>query len=193
MMNQDMNKQSCTMTIFNGTVNKNLRASFGYQFYKNDGVIKYPSIRMTDKGTIVINHSFSLTINQEFGQPGIFIPGKQWNQFCTLLEKTIKLVSESLYDLYPDIGQSEFSIDSRTLDRFKIEKACSTAGISMYPDVWVGEESSCFPAIQINTSVGNCTMMKIPLEDAIPLSSTLNKIDPNMYCLSMLEMIKSMK
>lgn len=91
------------------------------------------------------------------------------------------------------MDSSEFDIDSRTLDRFKTEKACSSAGMSMYPDIWVSKESQTYPAIQINTTFGQCTSLKIPLEDAIPLNSLLKKVDPIQYGLGIIEAMESIR
>lgn len=182
-----------SMTIFTGAINKDLRVTFGYTYTSDNGEGKYPTVRMSDRGTIIINHSYSLTLNTDYSTQGLFIVGKDWERFCVLLEKTIKLISESLYELYPEIDSTEFTVDSRTLDRFKVEKACTSGGMSMYPDIWVSKDGQTYPAIQINTSIGSCTTMKLPLEDAIPLSRALNKIDPNLYGLNIIEAMESMR
>ncbi len=182
-----------TMTLFNGSINKELRAVFGYKYVLNSPDGKYKSVKTTERGTIILNHSYSLTINQTYDVMGIFIPGKDWERFCVLLDKTVKLVSDNLYELFPNVDSSEFDIDSRTLDRFKTEKACSSAGMSMYPDIWVNKESQTYPAIQINTTFGQCTSLKIPLEDAIPLNSLLKKVDPIQYGLGIIEAMESIR
>lgn len=187
------NMKNFTMTLFNGSINKELRAVFGYKYVLNSPDGKYKSVRMTDRGTIILNHSYSLTINQTYDVMGIFIPGKDWERFCVLLDKTVKLISDNLYELFPNVDSSEFDIDSRTLDRFKTEKACSSAGMSMYPDIWVSKESQTYPAIQINTTFGQCTSLKIPLEDAIPLNSLLKKVDPIQYGLGIIEAMESIR
>ena len=182
-----------SMTIFSGSVNKDFHVTYGYRFMFNSHDAKYPTVKETDKGTIVINQSYSLSLFESYNGGGLFIPGKDWERFCSLLEKTVKLISENLYDLYPNVDSHELDIDHRTLDRFKTEKACSTGGMSMYPDVWVNKENETFPAIQMNTSIGSCTTIKVPLEDAVPLVAALKRIDPNLYGLGIIEAFNVIK
>ena len=99
------------------------------------------------------------------------------------MSKAIKLVSENLFEIFPNISKTEFEADERVLERFQTEKALSVAGMTAMPATWVNAQSECFPAIKIESKHGCVT---IPLEDAIPLEAMLNGFDPIVYSLTML-------
>lgn len=180
-------RKSYTIRLYSGTINKSLLVNYGYTYIPRSYEEKYPTAKITDKGNVVINHSYSLTISEGFDRPRVFIPGRLWFQFVTLLEKTVLRMSESLYELFPDLNKSEFEIDSRTLERYQTEKACSTAGITMVPTVYINETHECFPAIKIMTAEYGVAM--IPLEDAIPFSAMLSRIDPIAYGMNLMSIM----
>ena len=71
---------------------------------------------------------------------------------------------------------------------FQTEKAIQTAGITMVPDIWVDETQQCFPAIKCTTT-RYPSGVRIPLEDAKALSTTLNCFDPHIYGLVLLGLL----
>lgn len=178
-------KKNINMRMYSGSINKDLMVNYCYTYIPNgEPDNKFPTFKTTAKGTKIIDHTFGLAISEGFNMSRLFIPGRIWHSFVSLLDKTIKAITESLYEIFPDINKSEFEVDSRVLERFQTEKACSTAGMSMTPGVWVDKSSQCYPAIRISTPFDG--ILVIPLEDAIPLSKILNNIDPLLYGLQLL-------
>lgn len=172
-------------TLFRGIIDKDLKVILNYQFEEGG---QFQTILKHTNGKIYINPSYALSITEGFGKPNIFIPGNRYYQFLSLLNNTIKAISENLYQLFPNIGKVEFDIDSRTLERFQTEKALSTAGMTMMPAVWVDTTSSSYPGIRISTNINNSSIC-IPFEDAIPINKMLDTFDPNAYSLSMLRIL----
>lgn len=169
--------------LFKGSMespNKNLTVSYIYNF-EQDG--KYVTLKETLKGNISIHHSFGISISEGFDKPQIFIPGIKYYHFLTLFDKSVTLISENLYEIFPNINKLEFEADARVLERFQTEKALSTTGMTAIPAVWVDETSLCYPAIRINTKNGSVT---IPMEDAIPIREMFKHFDPVGYAINML-------
>lgn len=169
--------------LYKGTresINPNLIISYQYDF-NPDG--PYQTIKEKKKGGYIINPSYGIMISEGFSAPWMFIQGGKYYSFVTLLEKAITLVSENLYEIFPNINKIEFEIDSRVLERFQTEKALSTMGMTAMPTVWTNQTSECFPGIKISSKNGTVT---IPLEDAIPIKDMLKHFDPICYSISML-------
>ena len=183
-------RKSYTIRLYNGTINKQLLVNYGYTFIPRTYEEKYPTVKITDKGNVVINHSYSLTISEGFDKARLFVPGRVWFQFVTLLEKSVKRISENLYELFPDLNKTEFDIDARTLEIYQTEKACSTAGLTMIPTVYVNESHECFPAIKIITTEFGSVV--VPFEDAISLSTMISKIDPITYGMNIMSIMDSL-
>lgn len=162
------------------SVNPSLLVSYLYDF-QMDG--NFPTIKEKRSGGYSISPSFGISISEGFDKPRIFIPGIRYYAFSTLFERAIKLVSENLFTLFPNVNKIEFEIDSRALERFQTEKALATAGMSAYPAVWCNEMNECYPGIRINNKQGSVT---IPMEDAIPLSEMFKRFDPILYSINML-------
>lgn len=175
------------LRLFRGSIDTELEVTYVY-FYRdgNDPNVQYPTLKKAQNGTIIVDHSYGLSISKGFDGAPLFIGAKTWNQFVTLFDKSVSLISENLLEIFPDVNLEEFEIDQRALQRFQSEKACTTAGISMTPTVWVNASQQCFPAIEIKTLKAECV---IPLEDAIPLRRLLNTIDPIVYASNTLQMI----
>lgn len=176
--------------LFRGTqesVNKNLLVSYVYMFEPTG---QFQTVKERSNGNITINPSFGISISEGFDKPRIFIPGSKYHAFLTLLTKVTTLVSENLYEIFPNINKIEFEIDSRVLERFQTEKALTTAGMTAIPAVWVDETSSCYPGIRINTSNGYVT---IPFEDAIPMCEMFKSFDPIVYSINMLRFFGRME
>ena len=94
------------------------------------------------------------------------------------------MISDNLYEIFPDVNKLEFEADSRVLERFQTEKALSVLGMTAIPTVWVDETSLCYPGIRINTKNG---FVSIPLEDAIPIMEMFKRFDPICYAINMLK------
>lgn len=162
------------------SVNPQMLVTYIYDF-QMDG--NFPTIKEKRNGGYTINPSFGISISEGFDKPRIFIPGIRYFAFSTLFDKAIKLVSENLFTIFPNVNKIEFEIDSRALERFQTEKALASAGMSAYPAVWCDETNACYPGIRINTKQGSVI---IPLEDAIPLNELFKRFDPICYSISML-------
>ena len=163
--------------VFRGYLNKDFRCSFIYNL-DMDG--KFKTVTQKDSGTYVLYPSFMLHISEGYERPSLYISFKRYFPFVTLFKKTVKLVQDNLYDLFPNVGRMEFEIDSRTLERFQTEQALSTAGMTMMPAVWVDSTNQCFPGLRITTE-DRPYSVTIPLEDSIAFSEMLNGFDPNVY------------
>lgn len=172
-------------TLYKGLVDRNLKVVYSYEF-ENTG--QYPTIFRGNTGKIYMKHSFAVYINQGMDRPNLFIPSNRYFHFTQLLSSTIKLISENLYEIFPDIGKMEFEIDPGTLERFQTEKAMSIGEMTMMPAVWVNPESACFPGLRISTNINNSTIT-IPFEDAIPISRMFDTFDPITYGGSVLNIV----
>lgn len=185
-----MNDRTIKVRMFKGVVNRELQVNYIYMYRDpSNPNTQYPSLKSTQNGTIVVDHNYGLAISEGFDKQHVFIGNKLWNQFVSLLDKSIKIISENLLEIFPDINNTEFEINQRALERFQTEKACSTAGMTIVPAVWVDQSQQCYPAIQIKTLQDTCS---IPLEDAIPLSNLLSHVDPISYGFQTIQMIVSM-
>lgn len=169
--------------LYRGFVNKNLMCVYNYNFEPNG---QFQTIKTKQSGALLINPSFSITITEGHDKNRVFLPANRYYPFASLFNKTIKTVSENLFDIFPDLNNMEFEIDSRTLERFQTEKAMQTADITMMPAVWVNDTNQCFPAIKVSMTSSHCI---IPLEDAIPMSKMLSSFEPHTFGLSMLRII----
>ena len=179
-------QQRINYKLFRGQIDKRLSVIYNYTF-ESDG--DFRTIFQKD-GSIstTISPSYGINISHGFEQDRrVFIPSSQYYIFTSLLETAIKLISEHLYELFPNVGKSEFEINGKVLERFQTEKAIANGGITMIPCVFTDETNQCYPGIHINTlKLGN---IKIPLQDAIPRSKMLNSFDPSVMSLSMLRIL----
>lgn len=167
--------------LFRGSIDKKLSITYSYM-YEPTG--DFQTVVQRENGTVTILPSFGISISHGFEQDHIYIVSNQYYVFSSLLEKAVKLISDHLYEIFPNVGHAEFEIDAKTLERFQTEKAIAIDGITMIPAVWVDETNQCFPGIQINTlKFGS---IKIPLQEAIPISLLLKNFDPHAASLTML-------
>ncbi len=167
--------------IYRGSVDKNLSVTYAYTY---TDVGDFQTVTQRDNGSVTIIPSYGINISRGFNQEHIYITSNQYYVFTSLLLKTVKMISDHLYEIFPNVGKVEFEIDTKTLERFQIEKAIAADGITMIPTVWVDETNQCFPGIQINTlKLGT---IKIPLQDAIPMSLMFKSFDPLATSLTML-------
>jgi len=175
--------QRVNSVIYKGFVNKELRLTYHYNFEPTG---QFQTITQRDNGNITIRPSFGVSISEGFSKPQLFIPANKYYPFASLLKKSVKKISENLYDIFPNVNKIEFEIDSRGMERFQTEQALTTNNMTIIPEVWVDETNSCYPAIKINTIGGH---VSIPLEDAISISEMMNSFDPMTYGLSILRVL----
>jgi len=166
--------------LMRGYVDKDLRVSFRYKFSDAE----YATVRQHGD-FIFINPTYAIVISRSFDD-SIFIPDRKYFAFVSLLTKTVKLISDDLYKLFPDVNDIEFGIDHKMLDIFRVEKAMSTNGITMLPTVWSDSNSKCYPGIEI---CGDNRCFKFPLEDAIAMVQLFSTFDPTNMGMNILRMI----
>ena len=174
-----------TYKLFRGTVEKNLVANYVYTFDVDGDFRTIYQREGTENVTIL--PSFGISVSLGFDKDRLYIPSSQYYTFASLLETAVKLISEHLYELFPNAGRMEFEINAKALERFQTEQAIASNGFTLVPAVYVDDMNQCYPGIQITSlKLGN---IKIPLQDAIPLSKMLNSIDPHLMSLSMLRIM----
>lgn len=169
--------------LYKGFVNKELRVTYNYNFEPSG---QYQTIVQRDNGNVKINPGFGISISEGYEKSRIYLPANKYYSFTTLLHKSVKLISDNLYEIFPNINKMEFETDSRVLERFQTEQALSTHDITMIPAVWTDETGACYAGLRVNMVNGTVT---IPLEDAIPLSAMLKSFEPNIFGLSILRII----
>lgn len=163
------------------STNPSLSIMFDYKFEQNGA---FPSIKENNKKNgYIINPAYSITISEGKDRPYIFIPGNKYYAFTSLLDKAIKLISENLFTIFPNINKLEFEADSRVLERFQTEKALTTAGLTAVPAVWSTGTGECYPGIKISSLYGTVI---IPLDDAVPIVETLKYFNPIVCSITML-------
>lgn len=170
--------------LYRGFINKDLRVSYVYN-YESAG--QYPTIVQRGNGNLAINPSFGISISEGFDRQRIYIPANRYYPFAALLRKSVNLISDNLYDIFPNVNRMEFEVDSRVLERFKTEQALTTHGMTIVPEVWVDSTSTCYPGIRINTQKSGT--VSIPFEDAIPIADMLNSFEPHSFGLSLLRIL----
>lgn len=178
-------KTSVDSVLFKGIINKEFRCTYILQ-YTDEG--NYPTILAKPNGRVAIYPSYLFIVSEGFNKPQMCIGSQKFFQFVTLLKKGVDVISENLYDIFPNINKIEFEIDSRTLDRFNTEKAIGTAGMSITPAVWSDPNNQCFPGIRIS-SVENPGGVIIPLEDAIAMCQLLSTFDAPGYAIALLRLL----
>lgn len=170
--------------LYRGSINKEFRLTYMYTF-EQDG--KYQTVLQKDNGNISIMPSFSISISEGFEKSRMFLPSSKYFQFVLLLKKTVNVISDNLYDIFPNINKIEFEIDSRVLQRFQTEQAMTVCGMTMIPCVWVDSTNTCYPAIRVTSA--NNESIDIPFEDAMSLSQMLQSFSPHQFGLSLLRII----
>ena len=173
-------------SLFSGSINKDFRFDYLYR-YKSDNE-QYPSVKTTEKGFTIFN-GMAFALSEGFEKPHLFLTGKMYFSFVALFHKTLPIIQENVHQLYPNLSEDEFEIDTRTLEIFMTEKAMRTStGITIYPSKWIDVVNKCYPAIHVDGLYGECN---IPLEDAIALDHLLSTFDPLTFGLIMLNMMHS--
>lgn len=170
--------------LFRGSTDKNLTVTLTYT-YENEGdfrTVMYNS----QYNSYSISPLFGISISKGYEKDRIYVTSNQYYSFTTLMEKAVKLISDHLYEIFPNVGLSEFDIDAKTLERFQTEKALACDGITMSPVVFVDETNQCFPGLLINTiKYGS---IRLPLQDAIAISRLLSNLNPHAIALSLTAM-----
>ena len=167
--------------LYRGNVDRNLSVTYVYMFEPSGD---FRTVNQRENGTVTILPSFGISISEGYGKDQVYFTANQYYIFASILERTVKMISDHLYELFPNAGKSEFEIDAKTLERFQTEKAIASNGITMVPCVWIDETNQCFPGVQITTLKHGG--LRIPLQDAIPISQMFLHFDPHGFALSML-------
>ena len=180
-----MGERRIESVLYKGIINKTL--TLAYVFFLNmDG--KYKMIEEDNNGNIHIYPSYLIQINPGYPRPRFFISSRQYFAFTAMFDKTVKLIQENLFELFPNVSRSEFEIDEGTLNRFQTEKALCTANLVMMPAVYVDSANQCYPGLNIS-STDKSGSITIPLEDAIAINQLLKVFDPNTYGLNILSQL----
>ena len=171
--------------LYRGSINKFMSVTYTYTF-ETEG--KFSTIYQPEHGnSVTISPTFGISISNGFEKDQVYIPAHQYYHFTALLETAVKLISEHLYELFPNVGKMEFEINAKTLERFMTEKSVASNGITIVPCMYVDETNQCYPGIHItSTNLGN---IKIPLQDAIPISKMLMSLQPHELGISMLRIM----
>lgn len=170
--------------IYRGIINKEFSVTFNYTFTDQG---QYQPIQQ--KGdTLKIYPSFILNLSEGYGKAYLGVMSNIYHPFIAILEKAVKMISENLYDIFPDVSKLEFEVDPKTLQIYQTEKAMSTGGITIVPAVWVDNTQQCFPAIKV-TTLKYPTGITIPLEDAIAMNKMFNTFDPHTYSMILLQLM----
>lgn len=166
--------------------NPNLTVTYLYDYKEN---VDFPTVKEKRNGGYVIDPSFSIVISEGFDKNRIYIPGNKYCAFISLFRKTIDLVKENLFTIFPDINKTEFEVDSRALERFQTEKALMVGGMTAGPAVYSNPTNECFPGIMISSQYGEII---VALEDAIQVSEIFRIFDPYSYSITMLHFFGNM-
>ena len=170
--------------LYRGNVDRNLSVTYVYMFEPSGD---FRTVNQRENGTVTILPSFGISISKGYEQDRVYIPSNQYFTFVTLLQKAVTLISDHLYELFPNAGRSEFEINAKALERFQTEMAIASDGITMVPAVYVDDTNQCYPGIQINTlKLGS---IRIPFEDAIPMNQMFKTFDPHAMSISMLRIM----
>lgn len=171
--------------LFKGFVNKALRVSYIFDF-EMEGSFKV--ISENDKGNITMFPGYFIKIAEQYPGPKIFISSTRYFTFIVLLEKSIKLIQENLFELFPGVGKIEFDMDGSVLERFQKEKALSSANITIVPTLYTDGTGTCYPGLRISLNDKDSSVT-IPLEDAIAMNQMFKTFEPNQYGLSILSQL----
>jgi hypothetical protein len=171
--------------LYRGSVNKQLRLMFGYKYEPNGD---YPTIKMIESGTRIIDSKFSISISEGFEKDRIFIPGGSYWLFVALFHKSLTLIQSCLNELYTNMSEDEFEVNSKALEIFIQEKSLRVNGMSIVPTKWVTDTGKCYVALHVTGEHGEAT---IPLQDAIGMDALFTSFDPITFGLVMLGMFMS--
>ena len=176
--------------LYRGTTDRTLRISYVFELVLEG---KYLNIKENEStGKITTYPSFIITISTMNPQIRFTIGSNKYYTFVVLFEKSLKLIQENLFDLFPDVGSIEFDMDNSTLERFQKEKALSSSGITIIPAIYTDGTSGCFPGMRISLDNKNCGIT-IPLDDAIGICQLFRTFEPNIYGLTLMSKLIEIK
>lgn len=162
-------------------VNPDFSIIYQYNF---DQYGDYQTVKRKKNGGYIINPSFAIVLSEGFDRNRIFIPSSTYYSFISLLDRSVKQITENLFTLFPDINKIEFEIDTKALQIYQSEKALMTSGMESMPCTWVNKFNETFAAVKIASKNGCIT---IPIEDCIPVIEMFKSFDPLGYSISMLK------
>lgn len=180
-----MSERRIESVLYKGIVNRSLTVAYVY-FLRLEG--KYKMIEEDNNGNIHIYPSYLIQLNPGFPNPRFFISPRQYFSFIAMFDKSVKLIQENLFELFPNVSKSEFEIDERALNRFQTEKALCTANLIMMPSVYVDSTNQCYPGLNIS-STDKSGSITIPLEDAIAINQLFKTFDPNTFGMNVLSQL----
>ena len=163
-----------------GMINRDARVAYSYR-YENGG--KFSTVYTGEKSTWIYP---AFSINVSDGGSSMFIPSTQYFMFVALFHKSLVTIQTHIHELYPNMNQDEFEMDSRVLERYLLEKAMNVGGMTMTPSKWVDPTNKCYAAMKMENAYGSCT---IPIEDCIAFDQMFMTFDPNTFGLIMLNMV----
>lgn len=181
-------KKRIDLPIYKGMeLNRDLLVTFSVT-YELDG--QYQTIVEKPNGITSIKQCYSLSISTGFQKSRMFCPGTQFMCFVSILQKSIKLIQDNIYNIFPSIGKINWDdVDRRELERFQTEKCMYLNGFSIIPIIYTTAFNECFPGIRITTKSNDS--IDIPFEDAILISEVLSKIEPSTLSITILKMMLS--
>ena len=179
-------KKSIAIQLYKGMeVNKNLGMKMNV--YYEDSVEQFPTI-IEKNNTYYIRPSFLLVISEGYQRPMVTIGATSWFQFVALYNKSIKLIQDNLYNLFPNVEKMSWDdIDTKELERFQTEKCMYINGYSIVPIAYPTDFQEYVPGILI-TAKDNKTV-RIPFEDAIIIGDILDKMNPIQLSIECIQMI----
>lgn len=171
--------------LYKGIVDKSLRISYIFELQLGG---KFPTIEETNSGSIITYPAYMLKIGSTNSNLRIVIGSLKYFTFVVLFEKTLKLIQENLFELFPNVGKLEFDMDDSILERFQKEKALNSADITMIPAIYTDGTGVCSPGLRISID-NKGKYITIPIEDAIAIDRMFKTFDPNTYGLNILSQL----
>ena len=172
--------------LFKGLTDRTLRVTYVFELLI-DGPFK--NIKEDEEtGKITTYPAYMITLSTLNPRIRFAISSNKYYTFVVLFEKSLKLIQENLFELFPNVGKIEFDMDDSVLERFQKEKALSSAGITIVPAIYTDGTGGCFPGMRLSfeNKDGSIT---IPLEDAISIDRMFRTFDPNQYGMSILSQL----
>lgn len=171
--------------LYKGIADKSLRVTYLFELELGG---KFPTISENNSGDIISYPAYMLRISSYSNNLRIVIGSSKYFTFVVLFEKSLKLIQENLFELFPNVGKLEFDMDDSVLERFQKEKALNSADITMMPAVYTDGTGVCSPGLRISID-NKGKAITIPLEDAIAIDRMFKTFDPNTYGLNILSQL----
>jgi hypothetical protein len=172
--------------LYKGNVDKSLRVSYVFKL-ELEG--KFASVSESADGSKITTYPSYMIILSSINLNTRFIIGStKYFTFVTMLEKTIKLIQENLFVLFPNVGKEEFDMEDSALGRFQKEKALTSCDITMIPTLYTDGSGGCSPGINVSLNKKDSSIT-ISLEDAIAINQMFKTFDPNIYGFNILSQL----